>query len=646
MNYYEVAPTKIVRAGVDFFTYASEAELSVGQLVIIEVGKKQLTGVILRSSTKPDYATKPIVSIVDETPLPSALIELSLWLSNYYSSPLATVLQTVLPSGLTKKRRHNKVNPSAIPHRKRTKIVFSQEQTSAIDTITSSPPGTFLLQGVTGSGKTEIYKELARQTIANGQSVIILTPEIGLTPQMVAEFTDDFPNVLVTHSRQTEAERHKIWLEALHNPKAGIVIGPRSALFTPLKQVGLIVVDEAHEPSYKQEQSPRYSALRAATMLGKFSDAKVIFGSATPSLLDRYLAEQSGKPIITLKNRAQIDTVEPSITLIDSKDRSHFKNHRFISDKLLGEIENNLANKTQTLIFHNRRGSTTTTLCTNCGWTAMCPNCFIPLTLHADSYDLRCHLCGYHEKVPASCPACHQADIIHKGIGTKLIESELKRLFPKANIARFDADNTIETTLQAQYQDLYDGKIDIAIGTQVVAKGLDLPLLRTVGVLQADSGLALPDYASEERVFQLLSQVVGRVGRNRHQTNIYIQTYQPDNPVIKEGISQDYEAFYNRAIAERQKNNFPPFVYLLKLTCVYKTERAAITAARNLAQVLRTNNNGVQVLGPTPAFYERVGDTYRWQLTLKSKKREKLVEMLKLLPPTHWQAEIDPISLL
>lgn len=647
MWYYEVAPTKIVRAGADVFTYSSDVAYQVGQLVTIEVGQRSLPGVVIRQVEKPDYPTKPISSLIEATPLPSALVDTALWMSDYYLTPLAIVLQTVLPAGLTKKRRTRTPRPLHAV-RKRTKIVFNAQQAAAIAAITSGKPGSFLLQGVTGSGKTEVYKELARRTIDSGRSVIVLTPEIGLTPQLVAEFTHDFPETLVTHSQQTEAERHAIWLEALHSTTPRVVIGPRSALFAPLRDVGLIVIDEAHEPSYKQEQAPRYSALRLATMLARAHQAKAVFGSATPLVAERFIAEQHHRPPLLLTERAQANVTPAEVTLIDNKDRSAFKRHRFLSDALLTSIEQALQEGTQSLIFHNRRGSASTTLCEHCGWTAQCPHCFLPLTLHTDRYQLQCHICGYQEKVPTHCPVCRHADIIHKGIGTKLIESELRRLFPKARIARFDADNSADATMHAQYQALYDGAIDIAIGTQVVAKGLDLPLLRTVGVIQADSGLALPDYISDERTFQLLSQVVGRVGRNQHRTSLFVQTYQPTHPVITAGVAQDYEGFYQRELDVRQRTLFPPYVYLLKLTCVYKTEAGAVRAARDLARTLRNASTlqGVQILGPTPAFHERSGTTYRWQLTLKSKSREQLIDALRLVPASHWQSELDPLSLL
>jgi primosomal protein N' (replication factor Y) len=488
---------------------------------------------------------------------------------------------------------------------------------------------------------------MARRTVHAGQSVIILVPEIALTSQLVAEFSHHFEHIIVTHSRQTEAQRHSIWRDALTSPHPRVVIGPRSALFVPLQNIGLIVIDEAHEPSFKQENAPRYSALRTASVLASYHNAKLILGSATPSISDYYLAQQSGRPIISLPTRAKQDAVAPIVTLVDMTKRIHFKRHRFLSNTLLTQLSATFAAGQQALIFHNRRGSAVTTLCESCGWSAICVHCFIPLTLHADTHRLICHTCGRTEKIPTSCPDCDSTDILHKGIGTKRIESELRVLFPNITIARFDADSDAGASVDQQYDQLYSGSIDLIIGTQVVAKGLDLPQLRTVGVIQADAGLSMPDFSSAERTFQLLAQVVGRVGRSHHPTTVVVQSYQPTHPAIVHGLTQSYDSFYRHALALRKKGLFPPYTHLLKLTCSYKTEAAAIKNAQKLALILHAKlPNDVQVIGPAPAFYERQRDTYRWQLTLKSPKRSHLIEALRLVPATHWQTELDPTTLL
>lgn len=646
MNYYEVAPTSIVRANADTFTYSSEEPLAIGSIVTVSVGKKSLVGVTMRQVKQPAYETKPITNKVEAAPLPEPLLETARWISQYYQTHLATVLQTVLPRGLTKKRR-NTAKPTAVHARERTKNVFTADQTKALETIDHSAGGTILLHGATGSGKTMVYIESTRKALDSGRSAIILVPEIALTSQLVAEFSQHFEDILLTHSRQTEAERHIVWQKALNATTPQIVIGPRSALFMPLKNIGLIAIDECHEPSLKQEQSPRYSALRVAGILGKHHQAKVILGSATPTIADYYLARESGSPIIDMPRPARTDTVASNIKLVDMTKRNNFTKHQFLSNELIDTLEKTFAAREQALIFHNRRGTASTTLCENCGWQAGCPRCYVPLTLHGDNHQLRCHICAHTSQVPTSCPTCHHADIIHKGLGTKRIEAELQKLFPKQTIARFDGDTGSNDGVDQRYSELYSGEIDLIIGTQVIAKGLDLPNLRTVGVVQADAGLDLPDFSSAERAFQLLAQVIGRVGRSHHPTDVIVQSYQPENPAIKDGLTRNYSDFYDRTIALRKHTNFPPFCHLLKLTCAYKTEKSAVQNARKLAELLKHQApSQVQILGPTPAFYERVRDTYRWQLVLKSPRRQDLVDLLKHLPATHWQFELDPTTLL
>lgn len=585
MKYFEIAPVKIVRADNAILTYQSDMDLHPGQLVEVPVGKKTMVGLVMAQTQQPRYRTKDILSIIEPTPLPKSFIPLVKWIAEYYDTHLATVLQTVLPRGVEKNRRPAKKQPTTSV-RNRTNILFNKEQLQALDKIFSDPQGTILLQGVTGSGKTEIYKEVARRLKDNGESTIILVPEIGLTSQLVDELSQDFPDAILTHSQMSESSRHQIWLEVLNSDKPQVIIGPRSALFMPIHKLGAIIVDEAHEPSYKQEQAPRYSALRVASVLGAFSKAKVIFGSATPLVVDRFVAEQQFVPIVKLDHRARSDAKPAKVQIVDMTKRSENGSHPFLSRQLTKSIDAALANNEQVLLFHNRRGSAGTTLCASCGWTATCPNCFVPLILHEDKFALSCHICNHQTKIPQTCPDCGSGDIMHRGVGTKRIETELQRLYPTANIARFDSDNAREQTVQARYADLYKGNIDLIIGTQMVAKGLDLPKLNTVGVIQADSGLALPDYMAEERVFQLIAQVVGRVGRDKRQTKVILQTYRPDSPAITYGAQQDYESFYKYALKKRAQSDFPPYRYLLKLTAVYKTEDGAIRASQKLARDL------------------------------------------------------------
>lgn len=644
MQYYLVAPISVVRSDEPAFTYHSETPLAIGTLVVVSVGKKKLSGVVVALTQKPTFTTKSIEQKIIEKPLPTPLVLLAQWMSDYYATHLAVVFQTLLPAGLTKTRRPTKPGkPPAV--RKRTNIVLNQEQQAAVHAIHEHPAGTMVLHGVPGSGKTQVYIEAAKQQLAAGRSTIVLVPEIALTPQLVAEFTNHFPRVIVTHSRMRETERHSAWLAVLQAEEPLIIIGPRSALFMPAPHLGLIVIDEAHEPSYKQDQSPRYSALRTASVLARLHrKTKVVLGSATPSVSDYYLAEHTKSPILRLTKPA-IANEQPGIELIDLRRKELFREHRFLSDALLARMREALSRNQQILLFHNRRGTAPTTLCSNCGWSALCPACFVPLTLHADKHQLLCHICGRSHRVPPSCPECGNPSIVFRGIGTKMIEDEVRKAFPKATIGRFDADNAADQTLDQRYQEIYDGHIDIMIGTQILAKGLDVPRLSVVGVLQADNGLHLPDYQAEERVFQLLYQVAGRVGRGKHESHVVVQTFLPEHPTILLALKRDYSGFYRQQLSERRRGEFPPFTYLLKLTTSYKTEAGAIRAARAMTTKLRTAYPHLTIQGPTPAFYERLHNNYRWQLLVKGKKRSELAAIANSMP-TGWQADLDAANLL
>lgn len=642
MYYYAIAPNRIVRADTDHFTYHHDQPLAAGTVVTIPVGSRVMSGVVLRTTRRPVYPTRPIDRVVEPTPLPAGLVATAQWMSRHYATHLATVWQTILPRGVARRRRSRPAPSPPTPPPNPASVQLTQQQTAALATIAAMTPGTALLHGVTGSGKTMVYLQAAAQAVAAGQSVIVVVPEIALTTQLVQAFAGQFEKVILTHSRQTEAARHQAWHQALHSQTPVVVIGPRSALFMPLAQVGLIVIDECHEPSLKQEQAPRYSALRVAATLASQYQAKLVLGSATPLVADYYLAQRSGRPIITMDQPARPIT-PPTVQVVDMRQRGQFGRHHFLSTALLTALQG----RHQALIFHNRRGTAALTLCEQCGWQAGCPRCFVPLSLHADHYQLRCHTCGYQGTVPTTCPECGHANVIHRGIGTKQIEAELGRLFPDRTIARFDADTAAGDQLDQRYHHLVNGDIDIIIGTQVVAKGLDLPHLRTVGVIQADTGLALPDFAASERTFQLLAQVVGRVGRSAHPTQVVVQTYHPDHPAIVNGLTQDYSTFYNDTLRQRSASGFPPFVHLLKLVNSYRTEAAAIRQAQTLAAHLRQQApEYVSILGPTPAFYERRRDHYHWQLIVKSPRRSDLLDLIALLPAGHWQYELDPISLL
>ena len=669
--YYEVIPTTTFKKSPLFsdglLTYSFDQNLAPGTIVSIPLGKKTALGIIYRKTTTPtdqNFIIKSINKIVHPIPLPNHLLKSLAWLSSYYLNPVAKTANLFLPLGIEKNRRKkssastfipqfsNPIQDIASPIAATTtnyQIPLNPAQKQALTELHKIKTHTKLLHGITGSGKTNIYLELASQVFSSNQSVILLVPEISLTPQLVGRFQEHFgTQVISLHSKLTEAERHLIW-QRIHEADQStpfVIIGPRSALFSPLKNLGLIIIDEAHEPSFYQDTSPRYHALRLASFMAQTLKIDCLLGTATPRVEDYFLA-QKNHAYVALSEKAKSITSQTKISLIDLKDRALFTRNRYFSDALLQDIENNLKQHKQTLLFHNRRGSAPLTICEHCGYQVLCPNCLPPLTLHSDSYQLICHTCGHHEPVPSTCPVCHHGSLIHKGFGTKLLESELKKLFKSARIARFDADNATADSLTQNFEAVKNGDIDIIIGTQTIAKGLDLPLLNTVGIVQADANLNLPDYAAEERTFQLITQVIGRVGRGHTDINhVFLQTFQPEHPVILAAKSLDYAKFADYLLKKRQLSHLPPFFYLLRISIVKKTEDLTIKKIMELHRALKKFPD-VYLSAPTPSFHEYTPSGYSWQIIVKAKKRDSLthlIESLNQYPEIRFA--IDPPSLI
>ncbi len=647
--FYEVVPIRQFREDGDVLTYSSDTTLTPGQIVEIPLGKGSTYGIVFRRVNTVDFPTKPISRLVYQQPLPAHLVKAMKWLSDYYLSPLPTVAKMILPLGIGKKRRQkaNSSDPKQVSSPDNINIPLNNAQKTALHSLQNITNSTRLLHGITGSGKTNIYLRMAQETLKNGKSVILLVPEIALTSQLVQIHEEVFAKkVILLHSRQTEAERHLIWEKVLHSNQPQIIIGPRSALLLPVQNPGLIIIDEAHESSYFQENAPRYSTLRLASFMANSLHIPCIYGTATPLISDYYLA-QSRQAIVTLSQKAKTSATAPNFHVIDLCNQKNFHKNHYFSDPLLENISANLGAHHQSLIFHNRRGSANLTICEHCGWQALCPNCFLPLTLHSDSYQLICHTCGTRQKVPSSCPDCGHVEIHHKGFGTKLLEAELIKLFPTAHIIRFDADNTKKESLDAKFTEVKRGDYDIIIGTQTIAKGLDLPLLATVGIVQADAGLSLPDYVSEERTFHLLTQVIGRVGRGHLDVaDVFVQTYQPEHPIIQAALHSDYHRFLEHALSTRRKGHFPPYYYLAKISITYKTESTSLKYIRNYHRALSTNHH-LLISQPTPAFHERAATGYTWQLILRSTSRNQLLSALRSLPKNPKMSfTIDPPSLL
>lgn len=669
--YYEVIPTTTFKKSPLFsdglLTYSFDQNLAPGIIVSIPLGKKTALGIIYRKTTAPtdqNFIIKSINKIVHPIPLPNHLLKSLAWLSSYYLNPVAKTANLFLPLGIEKNRRKkssastfipqfsNPIQDIASPIAATTthyQIPLNPAQKQALAELHKIKTHTKLLHGITGSGKTNIYLELTSQVFNSNKSVILLVPEISLTPQLVGRFQEHFgTQVISLHSKLTEAERHLIW-QRIHEADQStpfVIIGPRSALFSPLKNLGLIIIDEAHEPSFYQDTSPRYHALRLASFMAQTLKIDCLLGTATPRVEDYFLA-QKNHAYVALSEKAKSITSQTKISLIDLKDRALFTRNRYFSDALLQDIENNLKQHKQTLLFHNRRGSAPLTICEHCGYQVLCPNCLLPLTLHSDSYQLICHTCGHHEPVPSTCPVCHHGSLIHKGFGTKLLESELKKLFKSARIARFDADNATADSLTQNFEAVKNGDIDIIIGTQTIAKGLDLPLLNTVGIVQADANLNLPDYAAEERTFQLITQVIGRVGRGHTDINhVFLQTFQPEHPVILAAKSLDYAKFADYLLKKRQLSHLPPFFYLLRISIIKKTEDLTIKKIMELHRALKKFPD-VYLSAPTPSFHEYTPSGYSWQIIVKAKKRDSLthlIESLNQYPEIRFA--IDPPSLI
>lgn len=647
--FYEVIPVRLFREDGGILTYGAPENakpLKNGQVVEIPLGKGKTYGIVSRKVSSVDFKTKPISRVLYEESLPPHILKSIFWLSEYYDAPLPLVARMFLPQGIGKKRRKT-AERSNKKFASSSDIPLNSAQLRALKELKSINTTTRLLFGITGSGKTNIYLKLSQEVLDSGHSVILLVPEIALTSQLVQVFEQTFSGqVSVIHSNKTEAERQIIWEKTLKSTIPQIIIGARSALLSPVQNLGLIIIDEAHEEAYFQENNPRYSALRLASFTAGNLKIPCIYGTATPLVSDYHLAK-SKNSLVTLDQKAKISAKTPNIKIIDLKDNSHFTRNRYFSNELLGSIEDNLKSGYQTLIFHNRRGSASLTICEKCGWQALCPNCFLPLTLHADNYELICHTCGYKTNVPTCCPECKHPNIIHKGFGTKLLETEIKKLFKDAKVARFDADNKKPETLNANYDKVKNGDIDIIIGTQTLAKGLDLPMLATVGVVQADSGLSLPDFSAEEKTFHLLSQVLGRVGRGHvDKAEAFVQTYQPESEVIKSGINSDYQSFYNYILSRRKIGHFPPFYYLGKLSITYKTEAASVKYINSYYRLIKKSNKVFASL-PTPAFHEHTTSGYTWQIVLRAKSRNDLLSLVKSLPSNpHLHLSLDPPSLL
>jgi len=508
-----------------------------------------------------------------------------------------------------------------------------------------------LLDGITGSGKTEVYLQIIQQVLLQGKQALVLVPEINLTPQMLERFQQRFiDDIVVLHSKIDKPERLQAWLAA-RDGQARVIIGTRSAVWTPLQNPGIFIVDEEHDLSYKQQDHFRYSARDIALVRAQRAKVPIILGSATPSLDSLYHAHQGRYQHFILPERAGT-AVHPTFHLVNMRQQPA---RQHLSQQLLSEIETCLAKKQQILLFINRRGYAPTLICFNCGWVAQCIQCDSNLTYHDAKQQLLCHHCGYHVRIYTQCPHCHHPKLHLMGQGTERIEDELKQYFPQARVLRIDSDSTQKRrSMESILAQIHQGNVDILVGTQMLAKGHHFPNVTLVGILNADSGLFNIDFRASEHMAQLLIQVAGRAGRTELPGKVVVQTYFPQHPLLESLIKQNYAAFAQRALEERQQINFPPFARLALLRAKAKNMENAMQflyKAKLSAQQLDTTD--IQLWGPVQAPMEKRAGWYRAQLLLQSNQRNKLhlflthwLPQLKTSKNIYWSLDIDPQSLL
>lgn len=529
------------------------------------------------------------------------------------------------------------------------KLTAEQAQaTNAVDqAIDEDQAATFLLEGVTGSGKTEVYLQIIQHALAQGKSALMLVPEISLTPQIVRQFKARFGDqVALLHSALSDGERYDEW-RRIEKGDAQVVVGARSAIFAPIKNLGVIIMDEEHETSYKQEDMPRYHARDVAQWRGQYHHCPVVLGSATPSLESRARAQKGVYQWLRLTKRINGKDL-PHVQLVDMRQAGRYAPTTDISQELATEIQKKLALNEQVVLMLNRRGYSSFLMCRECGEVIKCPNCDISLTYHKDTNSLKCHYCGHEEPVPQVCPNCHSKAVRYFGTGTQRVEKELTELFPIARVLRMDVDTTRRKGAHERILDEF-GKhhADILLGTQMIAKGLDFPNVTLVGVLNADTSLGLPDFRASERTFQLLTQVSGRAGRAEKEGNVLIQTYNPDHYAIQYAQRQDYEHFFGKEMQVRHQGGYPPYYYTIQITASARTEADAAQKMFQIrGEIVNYLSQNAVILGPTPQSIMRINNRYYYQLVIKYKNEPQLENYLQNLLLTSQKEERNGLQIV
>jgi primosomal protein N' (replication factor Y) len=647
-----------------FIPDSVSADIAVGKRVFVPFGPRTIVGYVVAVTDKADIeAPKPVLSVIDNEPILNAeMIKLATWIKDNYFCSLGEAIAAAIPAGIKKgkasigSRLKDKYAEGAAPAKSQPHTLM-EEQSRALRSIAAAiernEHRTFLLHGITASGKTEVYLQAIDIVLGKGKNAIMLVPEISLTPQTVERFVSRFgEHVAVIHSALTDAKRFLEW-KKIKDAKARIVVGARSAIFAPFDNVGLIIVDEEHETSYKQDDVPRYHARDVAEERARINNCPLILGSATPSLESYYKAKIGEYKLIKLTKRIE-ERLLPRVKIVDMRMELATRQKVTIFSKvLLDAVEATLKKHKQAMIFLNRRGFSTFVNCRQCGLVLKCKRCDAVMVYHFDEKSLVCHYCGYKSPPPDICPKCRSGYIRYFGLGTEKVESEISRVFAGARIARMDSDTTRKSgshdRILGQFK---SGDVDLLVGTQMIAKGLDFPEVTLVAVVSADVSLNLPDFRAGERTFNLLTQVAGRAGRGEDGGEVIVQTYAPHHYAILAAAKHDYEKFYEEEIALRKELSFPPFVNLIKVTVRARNEDLASKVAGDLAVAIKSEDKDAMVAGPAPATISRMRGYFRYNVILKGPNRLGLCNLLKKVLSSFKKphgvliaVDVDPISM-
>ena len=636
MKYVSVIVDNNTNATDDLYTYISEFnDIKVGNKVTVPFARSNriVDGYVAAVTDEmPDakYGFKKIRTIDPEFSLNEETIETALWMHSRYVCRYIEAVRCFLPSH-TQTKRKTKDPFEGIEEEKTSPIALNEEQEKAYTAITASlnekKHEIYLLNGVTGSGKTEVYLQAMENCIKQGRQGIVMVPEISLTPQTVSRFVNRFGKdaIAVLHSKLTPQQRY-VEYKKIQEGKVKLVIGVRSAIFAPFENIGLIIIDEEHETSYKSDKSPKYDGIEVATKRAMAHNAVLVLGSATPSVSDYFRAKNKVFKELELKNRYNKVPL-PKVSVVDMRNEIKAGNKSLFSGKLIKEMEDCFDEGKQTILFLNRRGYSSFVSCRECGFTVRCEDCGVTMTYHKESSALICHYCGKRKAVPKICPECKSKLIGRFGAGTEQVEEKAKELFPDKTIERLDLDTVKKKgSAEAILKRFAKGKTDILIGTQLVAKGLDFANVGLVGIVSADVSLNIPDYRSPERSFQLITQAAGRSGRGDEQGKVVIQTYSPDHPAIISASKQDYQGFYKQEIRIRELAAYPPFVDIYQLVFSDEVEAKAEKAAKSCYKILKQNlSDEYLILNVCKAPIHRSGKQYRYQVVVKSPAGQRKV---------------------